>query len=79
MFYDPGKCTESIAMMIYYCQGTGWSLNSYCSLQGSSLSAQKSSTVLLCICLWEFEAEVLTYYGNHTVPHCHSTGIDPQY
>ena len=31
------KCAESIAMMIYYCQGTGSSLSSQYSLQESTL------------------------------------------
>ena len=37
MIYGPGKCVESIAMMIYYCQGTGCSLSSQYSLQESNL------------------------------------------
>ena len=37
MIYGPEKCVESIAMMIYYCQGTGCSLSSQYSLQESIL------------------------------------------
>ena len=37
MIYGPEKCAESIAMMIYYCQGTGCSLSSQYSLQESIL------------------------------------------
>ena len=35
MIYGPEKCVESVAMMIYCCQGTGSSLSSQYSRQGS--------------------------------------------
>ena len=40
MIYGPEKCVESIAMMVYYCQGTGCSLISQYSRQESILNSQ---------------------------------------
>ena len=40
MVHGPGKCMESIAMMIYYYLGTGCSLSSQYSLQESVLKIQ---------------------------------------